>query len=171
MPYSYSLFKREVKEHFLKNVAQTSTILDVGAGCGTYSELLRNEFPIMDAIEIFPHYIERFGLIEKYRNVILGDICDFQYLTKYDYIIMGDVLEHLRYIDAKLLLDKINNLDILCLVAVPYQYEQGEYMGNVHETHLQPDLTPDVMKERYPSLRLLIGDDKYGYYVNYDFVW
>jgi hypothetical protein len=40
-------------------------------------------------------------------------------------------------------------------------------MDNVHETHLQPDLTPEIFLERYPMMKLLVGDDKYGYYINY----
>jgi hypothetical protein len=31
---------------------------------------------------------------------------------------------------------------------------------------LQPDLTPKIMTERYPQLKLLIGNDRYGYYIN-----
>ena len=44
--------------------------------------------------------------------------------------------------------------------------EQGEHEGNVHETHLQPDLTPAVMETRYPELKLLYANQYYGYYVN-----
>jgi len=53
------------------------------------------------------------------------------------------------------------------MIAVPFLYEQGEWEGNVYETHHQPDLTPAIMQERYPELNLLIGDNAYGYYVNY----
>jgi hypothetical protein len=52
------------------------------------------------------------------------------------------------------------------LVAVPYVMEQGEYEGNIHETHLQPDLTPENMLQRYPDLELLYGNNFYGYYTN-----
>jgi hypothetical protein len=31
------------------------------------------------------------------------------------------------------------------MVAVPYMMEQGEWGGNIHETHYQPDLTPENM--------------------------
>ena len=168
MPYSYSLYKEEVKSHFLLNVLNSTSILDVGPGCGTYSHLLREHFPNMDALEIFAPYVEQFELRNKYRNVIIGDIRDFD-ISPYDYIIMGDVLEHLSVSDAQKIINQIQELDVLCLVAVPYNYEQGTYMDNVHETHLQPDLTPELFSQRYPSLRWLIGDDKYGYYVNYDF--
>ena len=80
---------------------------------------------------------------------------------------MGDVLEHLSVSDAKKILSIVKENDILCLVAVPYNYEQGTYMDNVHETHLQPDLTHELFLQRYPDFKLLIGDDKYGYYINY----
>lgn len=166
MPYSYTLYKEEVKEHFLKNLVKRIRILDVGPGCGTYSHLLKEYFPNMDAIEIFANYIEQFDLNSKYNKVILGDIREFDF-RDYDYIIMGDVLEHLSIKDAQQVIKKIQDLDILCLIAVPYNYEQGTYMDNVHETHLQPDLTPEIFLERYPMMKLLVGDDKYGYYINY----
>lgn len=44
--------------------------------------------------------------------------------------------------------------------------EQGEHEGNIHETHLQPDLTPKIMEDRYPELGLLYGSEYYGYYIN-----
>jgi hypothetical protein len=166
MPYSYTLYKEEVKEHFLKNLVKRIRILDVGPGCGTYSHLLKEHFPNMDAIEIFANYIEQFDLNSKYNKVILGDIREFDF-RYYDYIIMGDVLEHLSVKDAQQVIKRIQDLDILCLIAVPYNYEQGTYMDNVHETHLQPDLTPEIFLERYPMMKLLVGDDKYGYYINY----
>ena len=166
MPYSYTLYKEEVKEHFLKNLVKRIRILDVGPGCGTYSHLLKEHFPNMDAIEIFANYIEQFDLNSKYNKVILGDIREFDF-RDYDYIIMGDVLEHLSVKDAQQVIKRIQDLDILCLIAVPYNYEQGTYMDNVYETHLQPDLTPEIFLERYPMMKLLVGDDKYGYYINY----
>jgi cyclopropane fatty-acyl-phospholipid synthase-like methyltransferase len=167
MPYSYTLFKDEVKSHFLKNIHKGISILDVGPGCGTYSHLLKEHFPYIDAIEIFENYISQFDLHNKYNNVILGDIRDFDF-SDYDYIIMGDILEHLSVSDARTILDKIEENNIMCMVAIPYLYEQGTYMDNVHETHLQPDLTHDIFMDRYPMMKPLIGDDKYGYYINYD---
>jgi hypothetical protein len=52
------------------------------------------------------------------------------------------------------------------MVAVPYMMEQGEWGGNIHETHYQPDLTPENMLERYPSLELLYSNEWYGYYIS-----
>ena len=42
--------------------------------------------------------------------------------------------------------------------------EQGICEDNVYEIHLQPDLTPTNMLERYPRLTLLCANDLYGYY-------
>jgi hypothetical protein len=53
------------------------------------------------------------------------------------------------------------------LEAVPYLFEQGEEYGNIYEKHQQADLTPAIFLERYPMMRLLFGDENYGYYVNY----
>ena len=168
MPYSYGLFKDEVKAHFLKNVQNSVSILDVGCGCGTYSHLLKADFPNMDGIEIFPKYAEMFDLHSKYNKLIFGDILEFDF-DSYDYLIMGDVLEHMTFIQAKNLLDKITAKDKLCLVAVPYLYVQGTEFENVYETHHQPDLTKEIFLERYPQMKYLCGDDHYGYFVNYDF--
>lgn len=166
MPYSYHFFKEEVKQHILTQLSinPSTRILDVGVGCGTYSDLL--QVP-MDGVEIYPPYIERFGLLDKYVNLIQDDICNIDFKDKYDYIILGDVLEHITTDKAQDLINRIDECGIKCLVAVPYHYFQGEWEGNVYETHHQPDLSPEVMKSRYPSLRLLYGDNQYGYYINY----
>jgi hypothetical protein len=82
---------------------------------------------------------------------------------------MGDILEHLTVEDAKSILHKIKVNNQGVMIAVPYLYEQGEEFGNIHETHLQPDLTPEIMLERYPDLKLIYGDENYGYYGNSKF--
>lgn len=166
MPYSYREFKQEIKHHIVDVIPKTSKILDVGPGCGTYSDLLRDLGFKIDCLEIWEPYIHQFNLSEKYENVILGNIIDFDF-TGYDYIIMGDILEHLTVVDAQEIIRKIEVNNIKALVAVPYEYEQGEWDGNIYETHLQPELTPELMNSQYPTLKLFVGDDKYGYYINY----
>jgi hypothetical protein len=165
MPYSYHKFKQEIKDKILSNIGSGCKILDVGAGSGCYGDMLYGKYNKIDAIEIFADYIEEFKLSEKYNNVFQGNIISFDFL-KYDFIIMGDILEHLSVTNAQLVLSQIESNKKAVLVAVPYLYEQGEMFGNVYEAHLQPDLTPAVMIERYPQLSLLYGDSEYGYYVN-----
>jgi 16S rRNA A1518/A1519 N6-dimethyltransferase RsmA/KsgA/DIM1 with predicted DNA glycosylase/AP lyase activity len=169
MPHSYGYFKAEIKAHLLAHLDVKAKILDVGAGCGTYAKLLAPEYQNIDTVEIFEKYVARFGLRELYRNVYVTDIANFDF-DSYDYLIFGDVLEHMTILDAQEILKRINNNGQKCLVAIPYMFEQGESEDNIFETHLQPDLTHDVFLERYPGMRPIYRNEHYGYYCNYEFV-
>lgn len=162
MPYSFTYFKEEVRDWFLNNVPTSKRILDVGPGVGTYSDLLRSSGYRIDAVEIYEPYINKYGLREKYDNVYTGDITTFD-ISDYDFIILGDVLEHIPTDAAIELIRKITEKKE-CLVAIPYEMEQGEHEGNIHETHHQPDLTHEVMGERYPELTCIYRNEYYGYY-------
>ena len=164
MPTSYNYFKEQVKDWIIDNVPLNYKILDVGAGCGTYHDLLRPYgYQRIDAVEVWKPYIDEYNLKEKYDYVHNKNILDVSsnYLESYDLVILGDVLEHLNYVEATNLLSKIENF----IVAVPYKMEQGEVEGNVYETHLQPDLTIENISEKYPNLELLYGNEFYGYYI------
>lgn len=163
MPYSFTYFKKEVKEWFVDNVPTSKRILDVGPGLGTYSDLLRSLGYRMDAVEIYEPYIDKYGLRTKYDNVYCKDILEFDF-SKYDFIILGDILEHIPTKQATALINTIVLNKQECLVAIPYEMEQGEHEGNIHETHHQPDLTHEVMRERYPDLTELYSNEYYGYY-------
>ena len=163
MPYSFTYFKEEVKEWFVQNVPTSKRILDVGPGMGTYSTLLRSLGYRMDAVEIYEPYIDKYELRDKYDNVFVGSIVTFD-IKDYDFIILGDVLEHIPANYAKELIRDIVSAKKECLVAIPYEMEQGEHEGNIHETHHQPDLTHEVMFERYPDLSCIYRNEYYGYY-------
>jgi hypothetical protein len=165
MPYSSTAFKEEIKRHILSNIPAHTKMLDVGPGAGTYGLLLGSYFS-MDGLEIYEPYVDKFKLNSIYNKIIIGNVLAFDF-TGYDYIIMGDILEHLPKYEAINLIGRINSAGKKCLIAVPYLYEQGEYDGNVHEIHHQPDLTHEIFLERYPSMHLLYKDEGYGYYINY----
>jgi hypothetical protein len=170
MPTSSRFKKDEIFNH-ISSVANSLNILDVGPGVGTYGLGLCGLK--IDAIEVHTPYIKKFNLKDIYVKVYTGDILTFN-IDTYDYIIMGDVLEHLKASDAKDLIENINNKKKMCLVAVPFMYSQtkfikyrGEKMCVESEHHHQADLTIDVMKYRYPSLDILYANENYGYYTNY----
>ena len=94
MPHSWVGFKSRVQDWIKSNVSTDKRILDVGPGSGTYADLLSEYSYQMDAVEIFAPYIQKFNLREKYDNVYVGDIRTFN-ISDYDFIILGDVLEHL----------------------------------------------------------------------------
>jgi autotransporter strand-loop-strand O-heptosyltransferase len=166
MPNSYPYFKSEIKEWFETNVPTNKRILDVGPGQGTYSKLIRHLGYRMDAVEVWAPYVDEFRLREHYDNVYIENILMFDF-KNYDFVILGDVLEHLSKEDAQHLIQQLTFHDKQFMVAIPYTMEQdGEEYGNVYETHLQPDLTPDIMKQRYPQLVSLYTNQWYGYYVS-----
>ena len=164
MATSYKFYKKNIKKYLEEKFDENATILDVGAGCGTYYNLLHDYFNTMDAVEVFKPNIKEYYLENKYRYVYNCDIKDFEY-PYYDIIIFGDIIEHLGVNEAQEVLKYAYTRCKEMIIAVPYLCEQGECEGNVYEIHKQPDLTKENVLERYPMLKLLYANNLYGYYV------
>ena len=158
MPESADKYKQQVRGWVLGRYPVASTlILDVGPGKGTYA-LLLPEYR-MDAVEVYQPYVDRFGLAEKYRRVYVQPIQQFYFCkAKYQLTVFGDVLEHISVADAQGALSRCLASGSDALVVVPYMYPQDAFGGVEAERHLQPDLTEERMKERYPQLSYLFGD-------------
>ena len=167
MATSYKYYKKNVKEYLQSKFDKNAWVLDVGAGEGTYYNLLHDYFERIDAVEVFKPNIDRYELRKKYNNVYHTNIRDFRH-GYYDIIIFGDIIEHLEVNEAQIVLKYAYNHCKEMIVAVPYEMEQGIAEDNVYEIHKQPDLTPENMLERYPMLKLLYKNSKYGYYVKDD---
>ena len=165
MPRSTSYFKNETKNYIQKKYDKSIKILDIGAGIGTYYDMLHPlGYNNIDCVEAFAPYVEQYRLTEKYNNVFVGDVCELNLnFSEYDLIILGDVLEHISSSKAKELLEKIKNVNNI--VAVPFQSPQGESFNNKYEIHLQEDLTPDLFGERYDGYHPLCLRFDYGVYV------
>lgn len=162
MPDSLHDFDGQIKDWVFKNYPPNSSILDVGPGLGKFSRLLRCRYQMLDCVEIFRPYITKYRLNTLYYNVFNCSIVDFKYIEEYDLVIIGDVLEHLSIEDAKKVLARCKT----AIVQVPYLYEQGILEDNPAEIHLQPDLTPEVMKSRYSMLSPLFPvRQKLGVYI------
>ena len=169
MPHSYSIGKLKLVELIKKVVPKTCTILDVGPGAGVYGSLLKAEGYSLDCVEIYKPYIKEYNLKDKYKEVFNEDILKFDknLFYEYDFVIFGDVIEHLNIEDSQRLI----GLAKTCMVAVPFLSQQGPVGGNDAETHIQDDLTPALMKRRYSTLQPIAefhksnGDaEDYGYY-------
>ena len=106
MPTSYPLYKDLVRNWILNNIPSAATILDIGAGCGTYSDLIRGYGYKIDAVEIWKPYITQYDLKNKYNWVYEENVMNmpFNVLEAYYFYILGDVLEHLSVADAQWLL-------------------------------------------------------------------
>jgi len=158
MPESADKYKQQVRDWVLGRYPFASTsILDVGPGKGTYAALLP-EYR-MDAVEVHGPYVDEFSLAKKYRRVYIQPIQQFYFVKgKYQLTIFGDVFEHLSPEDAQGVLSRCLASGSDVLVVVPYMYPQDAFGGVEAERHLQPDLTEERVKERYPQLSFLFGD-------------
>lgn len=139
MPGSSQQGKLIIKKWFEgKNI---KTIVDVGCGSGTYPKLLGGEYKWI-GVEIFPDYIERFGLKNIYSELIVEDIYTLAVekpnLPKADCIIFGDVLEHLEREEAVAVLSKAVITYEHIVVSIPV-VDNGwgkVHYGNEREKHV-----------------------------------
>ena len=163
---SLNVGKAEMIRWIRENFKEGETCLDVGACDGKWADLLEG-FLVIDGVEIYEPNIVKHNLADKYRYIFNSDIRDFQYF-EYDLIIFGDILEHLTVEEAQKVLKyawgRCRNL----IVAVPYTWVNRSHYGNPYEFHIQDDLTPELVKERYPDLKPFLIYDRYGYYTKGD---
>jgi len=164
MGTSYCGFRKFIVDYLKDTYSEDATILDVGPGIGTYYYILNHYFKKIDCVEIYKPYIDEYNLKSKYQNVYNCDILGFD-LSKYDVVIMGDVLEHISIKNSTLLIDSILKTCKEVIVVVPWQYKQGEINGNIYEAHKQDDLTKDVMLSRYQNLKCIKYNDHSGVFV------
>jgi len=167
---SCEIGKAEAVAWVRKTFPKGSTCLDVGACDGKWSNLLR-DWLVMDAVEIYGPNILKHHLKDKYRRVYNEDIRKLTYGEGYDLIIFGDVLEHMSIEDAQRVLayawDRCKDL----IVAVPYEWVNRSHYGNPYEIHVQDDLTPKNVLERYPQLQPVFISERYGYYTKSGKIW
>jgi SAM-dependent methyltransferase len=165
MPFSTGYFKEQTKNYIKEKYSKDIRILDIGAGAGTYYNLLKPiGFENIDAVEVFPDYVEKYLLREKYKNVFVGNVIEMEInFDDYDLVILGDVLEHISHRDATSLLNKIKNSNVI--IGVPFESPQGEHFGNVYETHLQEDLHLFNFIQRYPEYTPFCLRFDYGIFV------
>ena len=163
---SLEIGKRESIEWIVSHFSKGSTCLDVGPCDGKWGKLL-NDYLYMDGIEIFKNNIGKHKLNSIYHTCYLGDIREFRY-KHYDLIIFGDVLEHMSVEDAQKVLDYAWDRCRDLIVAVPYEWVNRSHYGNPWEVHIQDDLTPVNVLERYPRLKPLFVYERYGYYTKGD---
>lgn len=145
MPYSSSNGKNYIKEYLDKT--QPKTVVDVGAGSGTYVRSCKSLNQHWTAIEVYEPYVPKFDLIKLYDTVIIGDVRQLE-IPKSDVIILGDVLEHMSREEARIVLDCARSQANHVIVSIPLgYYPQDEFEGNSYERHIVDDWNhEDVIK-------------------------
>ena len=130
------------------------TVLDIGAGKGTYGHLLRPHVERIDAVEIWEPYVEQFGLKKIYDSVVIDDFRNWPdyALTgrKWDLIVFGDVLEHMAKEESLRVWTHASHMARFGLISVPIiHYPQGAEFGNPYEVHVQEHLHPADLRRDY----------------------
>jgi len=131
------------------------TILDVGAGVGTYSLLLRkyNYVPKrLDAIEVWQPYIDEYKLDNKYNNIFNVDVRTWDNWN-YDMVILGDVLEHMTKTEALAVWEKISKQAKYAIISIPIiDCPQGHAHDNPYEEHIKDDWTTQEVLESFSHI-------------------
>lgn len=167
---SFHYFKFEMVAYIASKFSKKINILDVGPGDGIYAKLLKAadiDCNIV-GVEVYEPTFKELSTNELYSSVLHKDIVALpsEFYADFDLYILGDVLEHLSVADGQKLITTLYNSGGMILAQVPYLYKQYVKDGNVNEIHLQPDLTPSVMEDRYPELQVLFTNNKSGVYTN-----
>lgn len=109
----YIYFQEKLKSYF--NADAQLAVLDVGPGHGFFSYLIKKKFPdyaSMDLVDISETSLLMTKSIIGYDggkiNYYNKDIFDFDETKKYDFIVLGEILEHLD--DPKSILIKLASL-------------------------------------------------------------
>lgn len=147
------------------NATGITTVLDVGAGAGYYGSAIRKACPsvtVLDAVEVFPYYRERYSLDELYDTVTIADVRHIMEFP-YDLVILGDVIEHLPRADAIRLWSDISASARYAYIAMPIgscsqegkdieDFETGTCFTNAHEAHVEPESTTEEILHIFPGI-------------------
>lgn len=142
MPFSSDTFDGYITT--LIEYLQPATVLDIGPGAGKYVDMLRpiakqHDFSThITGVEIDPMYIEKFHLNERYDDLIVGDAVNLINTPKvrYDLVMIGDCIEHMRKSSA---IDLLNFLvyrsGYICIV-YPEAFVQDDWHDHPAEAHI-----------------------------------
>ena len=143
-------------------------IVDVGAGSGTYRDLLaddaRGAFWI--AIEAWGPNIETYGLMSRYDRVLARDAreVDFAELAP-DLVLFGDVLEHMSKEEAQRTVARAVAAAPYTMISIPIiHYPQGEEEGNPYQRHVKDDWSHNEVCDSFDDLVTCLVHDHIGVY-------
>jgi len=164
MPFS----SRNGKD-FIRKIADCvphKTVLDVGAGCGTYAVMFDSS--IVTGIEIWGPYVEEYALRSIYDKLIVGDAREWHPAKdeRYDIAIAGDVLEHMTVNEAHSLFSRMVSCADTVIISIPLgYYPQDEYAGNPYERHVKDDWSHDEVVRVFGKPDTFMIEGEIGVYV------
>jgi len=138
MPFSHKLFD-ELSEKTISTI-NPKIILDIGVGAGKYGKILQKIGGIHSiAIEIEKRYVTEYKLDMIYDEVRIMnavDLIETDIESKWDLVIIGDMIEHLKKSDGIDLLNFLLYRSKYIMVVFPDKYLQNEIHGNKYEAHI-----------------------------------
>lgn len=148
---------------------QPATVIDIGPGEGTYAKLMR---PHLQAhwigIEAWGPYIADYQLNRFYDAVHVADarLVDWSWFAAHaDLVILGDILEHMTTLHARVLLERLKGFASNLLVSIPVLHlDQGAVNGNPFERHLDQWTYEAMLDELQPGVVDTWRGDVLAYY-------
>lgn len=152
MPSSSGEGKAETLKWIESNLDSIKTVLDVGAGEGTYAKLLRNLDLKTDALEVWLPYVGKFKLLSLYKSVFIEDARKWTNWN-YDLVILGDILEHMTKEEAVQVWEAVSKEAKYAIISIPIvHYPQGHEHGNPYEEHIKDDWSTQEVLDTFKSI-------------------
>lgn len=155
MPFSDGQGK-DVALDWYRRIAP-STVVDIGAGSGTYAKLMREDGDSAQwiAYEAWEPYVNEYSLTGLYDDVLIVDARHAQWtLFQADLVIAGDVLEHMTHDEARSLIRRIKFAARNLIVSIPVLHlDQGAVFGNPFERHIDHWTADAMLDELGPGVR------------------
>lgn len=159
---------KETIVNWVKTLENVNTIVDVGAGSGTYYNLFVEEFGMLKnarwiGLEVWKPAIEKWGIDKVYSSVINEDARTFDWtkVSNIDLVIMGDVLEHMKKEEAMALVDKVLDHSRYGIISIPVKHwPQGAINDNPYEVHVKDDWSHREVMETFSNY--IIKEEKAG---------
>ena len=131
-------------------------VVDVGAGCGTYLDLLGPLSPEAHwtAIEVWEPYLAEYALDERYHEVIVRDARDTSFPNlRPDLVIFGDVIEHMHQDEAVAMVRKALSASPYVMISIPIiTYPQHEIESNPFQRHIKEDWSHSEICASFPDV-------------------
>jgi phospholipid N-methyltransferase len=125
-------------------VLEPRTVCDIGAGMGKYGHILREMSgeagfaTKLTAVEIDRSYVEQYALDKIYDEVIVADAVELirDPSRRFDVVVIGDCIEHLRKSDGVDLLNFLVYRAGYIVVVYPVEYIQDGPSDHAQEAHI-----------------------------------
>ena len=131
------------------------TVLDCGAGSGTYLDLIRSNIGgdvIILGVEAWYPSIIKYDLENRYDFLYPIDVRNMIGF-EFDLVILGDILEHMPQQDAIDLWDRISKEAKYALISIPIiHYPQGAVDDNPYEVHVEEDWTTEKVLQNFSNI-------------------